>query len=178
MGTREYYGETEGIDFEDEISGKTTCAGTVLRLEGRVMTLNLNIRYSITADSEKMIERLGTYAAEYGAYWRLERDSKPGYFPKEHPAVSFLTDLFNEWSEQEKEAFVMGGGTYARKLPNAFAYGLSGMVETDEEKALKKTLFRPGTGGAHEPDEALYLRTYFEGLKFYTLAMIELDQVI
>lgn len=177
-GTREYYGEVEGINFEDEISGKTTCAGTVLKMEGRVMTLTLNIRYSIKADSKKMIEGLSTFAETYGAYWRLGRDSKPGYIPKDHPAVVFLTDMFSEWIGEKKEAYVMGGGTYARMLPNAFAYGLSGMVETEEEKARKKQLFKPGTGGAHEPDEALHIRTYFEALKFYTLAVIELDQVI
>ncbi len=177
MSTREYYGEVPKIAFEDEISGKTTCTGTILKMENRTLTLNLNIRYSITADSETMMTQLGNYAEKYGAYWRLERDSKPGYFPKEHPAVSFLTDLFNEWSGQEKEAFVMGGGTYARKLPNAFAYGLSGM-ETEEEWVQKKKLFRQGTGGAHEPDECLNLRAFFEALKFYTLAVVGLDEII
>ncbi len=177
MSTREYYGEVPGIAFEDEVSGKTTCTGTVLKMEGRTLTLNLNIRYAITADSEKMIAQLGTYAAEGGAYWRLERDSRPGYFPKEHPAVSFLTGLFNEYSGKNLEAFVMGGGTYARKLPNAFAYGLSG-IETEADYEHKKALFRPGTGGAHERDECLDLKVFFEALKFYTMAVTELDQMI
>ncbi|MBQ8637586.1 MAG: Sapep family Mn(2+)-dependent dipeptidase [Lachnospiraceae bacterium] len=178
MSTREYYGQVPGIDYEDEVSGKTTCAGTVLRMEGRTITLNLNIRYSITANSDQMIERLGAFAQENCAFWRLERDSKPGYFPKEHPAVSFLTDLYNEWAGLDTKAFVMGGGTYARKLPNAFAYGIGGMQENEDDKERKARLFRAGTGGAHEPDEGLNLRLFFEAMKFYTLAVIELDQVI
>ena len=69
----------------------------------------------------------------------------------------------------------MGGGTYARKLPNAFAYGIGGMPLTKKEQETKKRLFAPGHGGAHEPDEALYLRTYFDAIKIFAKAMVRLD---
>lgn len=173
-----YYGEEAGIAFSDEVSGKTTCAATVLTMEAGHMCLNLNIRYSITADSQKLCQGLCGYAAAHDAVWRVEQDMKPGYFPKEHPAVDFLTNLYNEWQGLEKEAFVMGGGTYARKLPNAFAYGLGGVVETEEEKQRWKAVFAPGKGGAHEPDEGMLLRSFFESIVFYTLAVIELDQIV
>lgn len=172
------YGEEEGIAFADEVSGRTTCTATVLTAEERRLCLNLNIRYSITADSERILSGLAAYAQKHQAVWRLERDSKPGYFPKEHPAVDFLTGLYNEWQELQTKAFVMGGGTYARKLPNAFAYGIGGMPETQEDRQRKEAVFAPGTGGAHEPDEGLNLRMFFEAMAFYTLAVIELDKVV
>lgn len=175
--TKEYYGETEQIAFSDEVSGKTTCAGTVLTTENSAMCINLNIRYAITQDSEKLNAGLAQFAWENGLLWRLERDSKPNYFPKEHPAVALLTDLYNEWMGTETEAFVMGGGTYARKLPNAFAYGIGGMPKTTDDREREARLFAPGTGGAHEPDEGLNLRMFFEAMKFYTLAVIELDRI-
>ncbi len=175
--TKEYYGETEKIAFSDEVSGKTTCAGTVLSMEDGHLCINLNIRYAITQDSSALIEQLETYALAHGFEWRLERLSKPNYFPKEHPAVSYLTDLYNEWMGTHTEAFVMGGGTYARKLPKAFAYGIGGMPKTADDIAREKRLFKPGTGGAHEPDEGLNLRMYFAAMKFYTLAVIGLDQL-
>ena len=175
--TKEYYGQTEKIAFEDEVSGKTTCAGTVLAMEDGHLSLNLNIRYAITQDSENLIGTLEKYAAEHGLVWRLERISKPNYFPKEHPAVDYLTNLYNEWMGVHTEAFVMGGGTYARKLPHAFAYGIGGMPKTKEDLDREARLFKPGTGGAHEPDEGLNLRMYFAAMKFYTLAIIGLDQL-
>ena len=92
--------------------------------------------------------------------------------------MDFLTDLYNDWSGEHTEPFVMGGGTYARKLPNAFAYGIGGMRKTPEDLAAEQKLFRPGTGGAHEPDEGLNLRMYFAAMKFLTTAVIQLDQIL
>lgn len=172
------YGQEEGIAFEDEVSGRTTCTATVLTAKERKLCLNLNIRYSITADSDAILSGLETYAKNHQAVWQLERDSKPGYFPKEHPAVDFLTGLYNEWQGLQTKAFVMGGGTYARKLPNAFAYGIGGMPETQDDRQRKEAVFAPGKGGAHEPDEGLNLRMFFDAIAFYTLAVIELDKVV
>ena len=56
--------------------------------------------------------------------------------------------LYNEITGSNKECFVMGGGTYARKLPHAFAYGLGGMEETQEDKRIRSELFLPGHGSS------------------------------
>ena len=171
-----YLGENQNIASEDEISGQTTCAGTVLRMKDKKAQLTLNIRYCITADAEKMIQNLCGYADTQKAVWEVYNNSKPNYFPKEHPAVKLLTDYYNEATGQDTKAFVMGGGTYARKLPNAFAYGISGVPFTKEETERKAQLFAAGHGGAHEPDEALHLRTYFEAAKIFTKAIMRLDR--
>ena len=71
----------------------------------------------------------------------------------------------------------MGGGTYARKLPRAFAYGIGGMSESEEDQKLRKQLFLPGHGGAHEPDEGLNLRLLTEALKIYVMALIALNDI-
>lgn len=173
----EYYGENPGIAYEDEVSGKTTCAATVLELRERCMCLTLNIRYAITAKDEEDLATLSAYAAGRGLTWEQERNSRPNYFPKEHPAVELLTNLFNEITDRDTESFVMGGGTYARKLPNAFAYGVGNMSESEEDKEIKKSLFAPGHGGAHEPDEALNLRLMVEAMKIYTMAVVELNKI-
>ena len=115
--SREYYGEETGIAFEDTVSGKTTCAATVLTLEEGHVCLTLNIRYGITAKDEENICALRQCGNDNGMEWKLERNSKPNYFPKEHPAVERLTGLYNEITGLDTKSFVMGGGTYARKLP-------------------------------------------------------------
>lgn len=174
--SQEYYGEHAGIAGGDEVSGRTTCAATVLKLENRNISLHFNIRYIITADRKMLSANLTQTAAENNLTWILERDSAPNYFPKEHPAVQLLTDLYNEITGSSSESFVMGGGTYARKLPRAFAYGVGGMKESEEDLQLKKQLFPPGHGGAHEPDEGLNLRLLTEAMKIYTMAVIALNE--
>ena len=69
----------------------------------------------------------------------------------------------------------MGGGTYARKLPNAFAYGVGGLRETGEEERAKAELFGPRRGGAHEPDEGLNLRQLLEALRIYAVSIAALN---
>ena len=177
--TEAYYGEPEGIGYSDDVSGRTTAAGTILSTtEDGKACLTLNIRHAITHDVRALEEGLQQYAKEHQARWETAHSSAPHYFPREHPAVDFLTDLYNDWSGEHTEPFVMGGGTYARKLPNAFAYGIGGMRKTPEDLAAEQKLFRPGTGGAHEPDEGLNLRMYFAAMKFLTTAVIQLDQIL
>ncbi len=174
--SEEYYGVNTGITFEDEISGRTTCAATVLRqMDGR-LRLTLNIRYAITQDSIQMQELLNQTASSLGCDWEMERDSAPNYFPKEHPAVELLTNLYNELTGEHAESFVMGGGTYARKLPNAFAYGVGSLREDDRDKAAKERIFLPGHGGAHEPDEGLNLRLLVKALKIYAKSIVALNE--
>lgn len=173
--SEEYYGEHAGISGSDEISGRTTCAATVLQLQEGQAALHFNIRYIITADRDMLPARLSQAAEQNGLVWRTERDSAPNYFPREHPAVQLLTDLYNEITGSSAESFVMGGGTYARKLPNAFAYGVGGMKESEEDERIKKQLFLPGHGGAHEPDEGLNLRLLTEAMKIYAMAVTALN---
>lgn len=175
--SEEYYGEHTNIADSDEVSGRTTCAATVLRLEGRKVWLHFNIRYIISADRDKLSAGLAQAAADNDLIWETERDSAPNYFPKEHPAVALLTDLYNEITGSSAESFVMGGGTYARKLPRAFAYGVGGMQESEEDLRIKKQLFLPGHGGAHEPDEGLNLRLLTEAMKIYTMAVVALNDI-
>ena len=173
--SEKYDGTNLEISYEDAVSGRTTCAATVLTMEKRRPVLNLNIRYAITDDPGRLQEGIRKAAGAKGYQWRLERDSAPNYFPKEHPAVSLLTGLYQEVTGERTESFVMGGGTYARKLPNAFAYGIGGMRESEQDVQAKKRLFKPGHGGAHEPDEGLNVRQLLEALRIYVVGIAALN---
>ena len=170
-----YFGEVQGIAYEDEISGMTTCAATMIALREGRLCLTLNIRYAITADNEKDMDALTSFAGRNGLIWDMHSNSRPNYFPKENPVVGLLTDVFNKATGENRESYVMGGGTYARKLPNAIAYGLGGLQESEEDKALRAKYIQPGHGGAHEPDEALNVRLLLEAMKIYTMAVVALN---
>lgn len=174
---REYDGQETGIAYQDEVSGQTTCAGTVLSMEEGHLCLTLNIRYAITAKDQENMAALHKYGVANKMCWRLERNSRPGYFPKEHPAVEVLTNVYNELTGSNSQSYVMGGGTYARKLPAAFSYGPGGMRESDEDRKARERLFGPGHGGGHEPDEALNLRLFLEAMKIYAMAIVAINDV-
>lgn len=171
----EYYGKNFDMEFSDEVSGNTTCAATILKCEDDRLALHFNIRYAVTDRSERILGKMAESAVRHRMTWELARDSAPNYFPKEHPAVELLTNVYNEMTGESRESFVMGGGTYARKLPRAFAYGVGGMRESDEDREVKAKLFRKGHGGAHEPDEGLNVRLLLKAMKIYTMSIIAMN---
>lgn len=167
------WGTNVGADGEDEISGKTTCVGTMAHLtpEGRAV-LHLNIRYCIRTDADKLMANMRRICEENGCELEILRDSAPNYFPRENPVVDALTGVFNEMTGQDRKPYVMGGGTYARKLKNALAFGPGGLEKEPTD------LFAPGHGGAHQPDEGLHLASYKRALLILGMGILEADRVM
>ena len=121
---------------------------------------HLDVYKRQVTDSEEQIQRgLELFCGRHGCRWERTGGSGPSYFPKEHPAVDLLTGVYNEIMGLETKPFVMGGGTYAKKLPSAFAYGVGGMPKTEEEKNCH--LFQPQHGGC-------LLYTSFTGILIQT----------
>ena len=174
FATSDYYGNWANISYEDEMSGKLTCAGTVLRMEDHRASLLYNIRYSITADANVIRDNLERVSNEHGCEFVFITNSAPGYYPKEKKVVSLLTDVFNEITGLETKPYVMGGGTYARKLPNAMAYGLGGVPKRDGAPVLEMA---PGHGGVHEPDEMLEIQNFLDSIKVFTVAILALNEL-
>ncbi|MFQ9511322.1 MAG: hypothetical protein ACLRZ7_10490 [Lachnospiraceae bacterium] len=75
----------------------------------------------------------------------------------------------------QTEAFVMGGGTYVRMLPHAFAFGIGGMPKTKTEKDCR--LFAPQYGGAHQPDEGLCIEAFIKALTIYVMGIVALNEI-
>lgn len=169
----DFYGTALGIDGSDGISGETTCAGTMasMREDGR-MVLHVNIRYHIQAEAEEMTETMRRICEANGCGLEIDRDSKGNYFPRENPVVDALTDVYNELTGSQAEPYVMGGGTYARKLPDALGYGMGGMPRPESG------LFAPGHGGAHQCDESLYLPGLKKAIVIFAMGLLEADRVL
>lgn len=169
----DFLGTALGVDGSDDVSGYTTCTGTMASLteDGRAM-LHLNIRYCITADSDKLLANIAAACEANGCQLELGRDSKPNYYPRENPVVDALTDTFCEMTGIDKQPYVMGGGTYARKLQNALGFGLGGLQREET------TLFAVGHGGAHQPDEGLHLANLKKALLIFGMGILAADQAL
>lgn len=167
------WGTALGIAGQDEISGETTCTGTMasLREDGRAV-LHLNIRYCIRAEEAQLLASMEKACRQAGCTLERIRESAPNYFPRESPVVEALTRVYRDITAREGEPFVMGGGTYARKLNNALAFGLGGLPKEET------TLFATGHGGAHQPDEGLHLANFKEALLIFAMGVLEVDKIL
>lgn len=166
------YGEGLGIACEDAISGRLTCNAGVLMLNEGHIRLVLDIRYPVTAGSECFMARLRERAAQAGFSVRAIQDDPPYYREKEDPFVDVLMRAWRAETGQDGEPFVMGGGTYARYIPNAVAFG-PGMERDYAAAGLPR-----GHGNCHSADEAESLENIKSAVRIYVRALTALDQWI
>ena len=165
------FGRELNIDCADEFSGALTAFGTVVRMEEERAVLDMDIRYPITAKAEKILEQLGRTAGEYGFSIRSFKDDPPSYVDKNTPFVTCLTNAYEEIVKDGKKPYVMGGGTYARKIPNAVGFGPG--LQSDWEKAgLPK-----GHGSCHSADEAQSLSSLKTAVRIYVKALQNLNEL-
>lgn len=169
-GFQDYYGTGLHIDFEDEIVGKTTAVGGMAFVENGKLTQLLNVRYALKADQEEMIENLKRTCGEYGFEVENLKNDPPMYMDLENPCVKILHETANEFLDGTYTPYVMGGGTYARKIPNAVAYGPT----TRKIDATDPLVY----GEGHQPNEGMKLTDMTVGIRIYVNALLRLDELL
>ena len=123
-----------------------------------------NIRYPVTWKGEDLANRCREFlkTLKYSFTLDVVRDSPSLYFPLDHPLIKTIREVVKEETGETKEPGVMGGGTYARAIPNTVSIG------TGWE----------GDGKAHETDERLKVDHLFKMSRIYAhilyrLAMLD-----
>lgn len=160
------YGTGLGIAFEDEISGKTTCVGGVIRLENGFLFQNINVRFAIRQKSDELLKSLYRACEERDMEVIDLEYSDPRYTSPKEPVTKMLLDTCHEFLGEEYEAFVMGGGTHARKFPNALPYGPMGVKIENP------------FGSSHGPDEAMTIEGLLRSVPVYAVALVRLDAML
>jgi succinyl-diaminopimelate desuccinylase len=151
-----------GIAGSDEPSGPLTCNCGVVETRGNEVFFTLNVRYPVTFDGDDLRAKCETFLAELPGDYRLVSmsDSKPLYFPLDHPLVKTIREAYEAETGEKKEPKTMGGGTYARAVPNCVAIG------TGWE----------GDGPAHETDERMAISSLNKMAQIYGHLMVRLAQ--
>ena len=153
-------GEGVGIQGADEVSGALSCnLGVISSDKGSVRFL-LNVRYPVTWKGADLRRRCEEKLSSLGEGFRLEKmeDSPSLYFPLEHPLVKTICDVYEAETGEKKAPGVMGGGTYARAIPNTVSIG-TGWA---------------GDGPAHETDEKLKIEHLFKMSRIYAHILVRL----
>lgn len=157
---REVNGQSLGIGYEDEPSGKLTLNLARIRCENDKVTVGCDVRIPVTFKPEQAADDVAITAAANGLQLEIGKFTHPLYFPKDSYLVTTLNNIFCKHFGRNLEPVTMGGGTYAKKLPNTVAFGMG----------------IPGgkSGNEHNADENCYIDELMFGTRVIAEAMLTL----
>lgn len=152
-------GESFGVCLTDDVSGKLSFNVGVADIDEDKAKLILNLRYPVTKSYDDLInpltERLeGTEIKIEGMY-----NKDPLYFSKEHPLIRTLQKVYTEQTNKEAELLSIGGGTYAKEMPNIVGFGPIFPGEPDLD---------------HQANEYIEIKNLILNAKIYAHAIYEL----
>lgn len=114
-------GESVGLKISDESGALTLNPGIIKWTEKGIEKFMLDIRYPISSDPLKLDANL---KAGLSSFEFVESGAKAGHFvPESSELVSKLLDVYAERSGERLPPIKIGGGTYARAMETAVAFG-------------------------------------------------------
>lgn len=156
---REYFGESIGVDWSDEISGRLVFNVGMAELTPEAGEIIVNIRYPISCTGEQVAGAIRESLAGTGVRLEDMSDSAPHHVPGDHFLIKVLSKVYEEMTGDKTRLIAIGGGTYARKMPNSVAFG-------------------PGFPGrpdvAHKENEYILVDDLILNTKIYARAIYEL----
>lgn len=155
IGT-EIHGESLFDVSPDEMSGPLTLNVGKIRLENRTITMDIDIRYPVSASFTEINDKLERTTTEYGMSCVCNVHKPPVHISRDNPFMQKLLKAYRDVTGDMSEAISIGGGTYARAMENIVAFGplLPGRELTE-----------------HEPDEYAYIEDLHLLRKIYTAAL-------
>lgn len=121
----ELSGQAMGCGFSDEPSGQLIFNAGMLEMDEEAARLTVNIRYPITMTGDQIYEAMMPILNEYNLGVVKLKSTDPIYFEKDHPMIRTLMEAYQKHTgDMESQPFVIGGGSYARAVPNAVAFGM------------------------------------------------------
>ncbi len=147
-----------------------TMANGMVCVENGKLSMSFDIRYCPNFTADEIEQKLSLCAQKNGFAIRM-LSNRPGFLnPKDSPAVTAMLDIAEELSGTRPNPFLMGGGTYARELKNAYSIGIHVPYVKDPYVGL------PGHGGAHAADEHLPIDSFLEAIVLSTEAVVRLAE--
>lgn len=156
-----HHGENIGCGFSDDISGKLNFNPGVIKLVDGKIVVTVNVRYPIKSTAEEVYNGIRNNIKGTGLELiEDESDMKPLYIPKDNFLVEKLMDVYiRQTGDNTSEPITIGGGTYARAMQNAVAFG---------------PMFPGQDDVAHQKDEYISIEHLIKITKIYAQALYEL----
>ena len=165
----EYLGKTLGIGCDNPDFGYLTCVGGVIGVRDGNIVQNFNIRYTPEFNGKTLFEAICIAVGDYGLDAELVSASEGYFVSADDDRIRALTTACESVLGIPCEPYTMGGGTYARSLPNTVAFG-SGIVS-------ERTRLGEGRGGPHQRDEYISHTEFFGGMNIFVRSLLNLSSV-
>jgi len=157
------HGNELGIAHHDEFMGDVTVAGDMFETSSDSVMFMFNFRLpkgiALSKVESEIKTRLEEFSSAHGVHftekWYL---SEPLYNDPNDPFIQRLLDIYNGITGEHQLAQSIGGGTYARRLPNAVVFGPT--MAGDEYLG-------------HQPNEHIKLTTLERNIEILTHTLVE-----
>lgn len=124
IGT-ECMGESLGLCRYDDIAGFSSLCWGIFRKEGDSALFSWNYRFPVTMDLEELETQYRAVVRREGFEVENWRVDKALYVPEDAPLVINLMEAYREETGRlDDKPFAIGGGTYAKAMPNVLAFGV------------------------------------------------------
>lgn len=153
------HGKSLGIYCADEISGEITVNNGLMSVSDGNVRLTLDIRYPVTLSPDSFMPALRE-TMRLGAFEeRSFKHSESIYTPPENELIQALARVYERETGTRAELLCIGGGTYAKTMPNCVAFG---------------PIFPGDPMLDHQPDEHITTTNFYKNADIYAEAMYEL----
>lgn len=121
--------------------------------------MTVNVRYPVTSAQQEVLDGLQRELAGTGLEYQEGGQLDPLYVPKDDELVASLMAVYHELTGDDSDPIAIGGGTYARSIPKAVAFG---------------PLFPGQPELAHQKDEYIDVDDLVLNAKIYAKAIMAL----
>ncbi|MEJ6951677.1 dipeptidase PepV [Natronospora cellulosivora (SeqCode)] len=155
----EFNGQSLGYEGQGNPSHLLTLNIGQIKINSEKAEIVIDIRYPLSWEKEKVVGDIKKLIKTYDIKYQ-ELNHKPSlYVEKVDPLVEKLMKVYQDYTGDKSEAVIIGGGTYARAIEKAVAFGPT--FPGQEELA-------------HQKDEYISVDDLILITKIYAAAIIEL----
>ena len=127
------YGERLGINLKDDKSGLLVLNVGVIDMDESKIRITFNARIPVTMSDNDVKSGIAALLIESNIDLEETMYQPPLYYEPDDPRITKLADIYSRFTgDTESKPLVIGGGTYARQIDNAVAFGA--MYPGDEDR--------------------------------------------
>ena len=152
-------GKSAGIALSDEPSGGLTLNWGTLNADENKLSMVINYRYPVTKEYADCAPALNALFADAGFSLEKETHKAKLYMSADCDLVKILLNVYKEHTGIDGAPKCIGGGTYAKSLPNILAFG---------------PIFPGDEVREHKPDEFIEIPKLMKNTQMIASAMYEM----
>ncbi len=152
-------GRSFGVAMSDKVSGNLVFNLGTIDVSDEKGSIGINIRFPVTKTRDDVYDIIKDSISSHKITLIEGSEKAPLYVPADNFMIKALQKVYKDVTGQEAELISIGGGTYARAIKNAVAFG---------------PLFPGREETAHQKDEHIEIEDLMMSTKIYAEAIYEL----